>query len=110
MIFFRTEHTNMRTCGHAVWTTERCSIFRLPFSLVVNPNIYIIILDSQLLIQGDQNTADILFGANLNRKSLTECLPVSVPVTDKKTSMICHDPAINHARLDAVRSADRLPE
>ena len=30
--------------------------FHLPFSSVVNPNIYIIILDSQLLIQGDQNT------------------------------------------------------
>ena len=29
--------------------------FRLPFLSVVNPNIYIIILDSQLLIQGDQN-------------------------------------------------------
>ena len=35
--------------------------FHLPFSLVVNPNIHIIILDSQLLIQGDQNMFETSF-------------------------------------------------
>merc|ERR1711966_498792 len=57
-------HTHTKICIQ-LGQQNVARFFHLPFTLVVNPNIYIIILDSQLLIQGDQNIYIIILDSQL---------------------------------------------